>query len=93
MTPRTRRFSDMDRHSDNEPTPGALIVRPEASLVYFNIDQVCMTILDRARQAPVPPRLVALDLSAAPYVDLQSAHALAGLAARSEECHLDLWRR
>jgi len=27
-----------------------------------------------------PPRLVVLDLSAAPYVDLQSAHTLAGLA-------------
>ena len=39
-----------------------------------------MTILDRVRHEPVPPRLVVLDLSAAPYVDLQSAHALAGLA-------------
>ena len=39
-----------------------------------------MTILDRVRHELVPPRLVVLDLSAAPYVDLQSAHALAGLA-------------
>ena len=78
--PGTRRFSDMERHSDNEATPGALIFRPESSLVYFNIDHVCMTILDRVRQEQVPPRLVVLDLSAAPYVDLQSAHALAGLA-------------
>jgi high affinity sulfate transporter 1 len=78
--PGTRRFSDMERHSDNEAIPGALIFRPESSLVYFNIDHVCMSILDRVRQAPVPPRLVVLDLSAAPYVDLQSAHALAGLA-------------
>jgi len=78
--PGTRRFSDMERHPDNEATPGGLIFRPESSLVYFNIDHVCMTILDRVRQEPVPPRLVVLDLSAAPYVDLQSAHALAGLA-------------
>jgi high affinity sulfate transporter 1 len=78
--PGTRRFSDMERHSDNEATPGALIFRPESSLVYFNIDHVCMTILDRVRQAPVPPRLVVLDLSAAPHVDLQSAHTLASLA-------------
>jgi high affinity sulfate transporter 1 len=78
--PGTRRFSDMERHPDNEATPGALIFRPESSLVYFNIEHVCLTILDRVRQAPVPPRLVVLDLSAAPYVDLQSAHALAGLA-------------
>jgi SulP family sulfate permease len=37
-------------------------------------------ILERVRQSPVPPRLVVIDLSAAPYVDLQSAHALASLA-------------
>lgn len=78
--PGTRRFSDMERHPDNEATPGALVFRPESSLVYFNIEHVCMTILDRVRQAPAPPRLVVLDLSAAPYVDLQSAHALASLA-------------
>jgi len=70
----------MERHPDNEPTPGALIVRPESSLVYFNVDHVCMKILDRMRKEAVPPGLVVLDLSAAPYVDLHSAHALAGLA-------------
>ena len=78
--PGTRRFSDMERHPDNEPTPGALIVRPESSLVYFNVDHVCMKILDRMRKEAVPPSLVVLDLSAAPYVNLHSAHALAGLA-------------
>jgi SulP family sulfate permease len=78
--PGTRRFSDMERHADNEATPGALIFRPESSLVYFNIDHVCMTILDRVRREAIRPRLVVLDLSAAPYVDLQSALALAGLA-------------
>jgi MFS superfamily sulfate permease-like transporter len=29
---------------------------------------------------PKPPKLVVIDLSAAPHVDLQSAHTLAGLA-------------
>ena len=70
----------MERHPDNEATTGALVFRPESSLVYFNVEHVCMTILDRVLHAPVPPRLVVLDLSAAPYVDLQSAHALSGLA-------------
>lgn len=77
--PGTGRFSDMERHPDNEATPGALIFRPESSLLYFNIDHVCTTILDRVRQESGPPRLVVLDLSAAPYVDLQSSHALADL--------------
>lgn len=88
--PGTRRFSDMERHTDNEAIPGALIVRPEASLIYFNIDHVCDTILTRARTAVQKPDLVVLDLSAAPYVDLQSAHTLAGMADELRELGIRL---
>jgi high affinity sulfate transporter 1 len=78
--PGTRRFSDRERHSENELVPGVLIFRPEASLIYFNVDHVCDSIAERARAETPRPKLVILDLSAAPLVDLQSAHALAGLA-------------
>jgi SulP family sulfate permease len=78
--PGTRRFSDRERHPDNELIPGVLIFRPESALVYFNVDHVRDTIAERARSDAVPPRLVVIDLSAAPLVDLQSAHTLAGLA-------------
>jgi high affinity sulfate transporter 1 len=78
--PGTRRFSDIDRHPDNEPIPGALIVRPESSLIYFNCDHICDTILARVHAEEIKPALVVLDLSAAPFVDLQSAHTLAGMA-------------
>ena len=78
--PGTRRFSDCERHRDNEPIRGVLIFRPESDLVYFNVDHVRDQILDRTLAATPPPELVLLDLSAAPYVDLQSAHTLAGLA-------------
>ena len=78
--PGTPRFSDMERHTDNEAILGALVVRPESSLIYFNIDHVCDTILNRVRAETNKPGLVVLDLSAAPYVDLQSAHSLAGMA-------------
>jgi MFS superfamily sulfate permease-like transporter len=78
--PGTRRFSDHERHPDNELIPGVLIFRPESGLIYFNVDHVCETILDRVRTEPAPPKLVVLDLSAAPRVDLQSAHTLGGLA-------------
>src|SRR5262245_50529837 len=70
----TRRFSDRERHPDNELIPRVLIFRPESSLVYFNVDHVCKTIVDRVSAAPALPQLVVLDLSAAPRVDLQSAH-------------------
>jgi high affinity sulfate transporter 1 len=78
--PGTRRFSDRARHPDNELIPGVLIFRPESGLIYFNVDHVCETILDRVRAETAPPRLIVLDLSAAPRVDLQSAHTLGGLA-------------
>ena len=78
--PGTRRFSDRERHPDNELIPGVLIFRPESSLIYFNIDHVRDTIAGRVQIEPTPPKLIILDLSAAPYVDLQSAHTLGGLA-------------
>ena len=78
--PGSRRFSDRERHPDNELIPGVLIFRPESGLVYFNVDHVCRTILDRITAATTPPKLVLLDLSAAPRVDLQSAQALGDLS-------------
>ncbi len=47
--PGTRRFSDRERHPDNELIPGVMIFRPESALVYFNMDHVRDTILDRVR--------------------------------------------
>ena len=64
--PGTRRFSDRERHPDNELIPGVLIFRPESGLLYFNMDHVRDTILDRVRAEATPPKLVVLDLSAAP---------------------------
>jgi sulfate permease, SulP family len=78
--PGTDRFSDLERHADNQVTPGVLIVRPEADLVYFNIDEVCERIRERVKTDASPPRLVVIDLSASPTMDLQSAHTLAQLA-------------
>jgi sulfate permease, SulP family len=78
--PGSRRFSDRDRHADNELIPNVMIFRPESALVYFNVDNVCDAILSRVRSEPTPPKLVVLDLSAAPRVDMQSAYTLAGMA-------------
>jgi MFS superfamily sulfate permease-like transporter len=75
--PGTRRFSDSVRHTDNEPVPGILIVRPESGLVYFNIDHVRDRITAAAEATK--PKLVLLDLSAAPRVDLQAAATLGAL--------------
>jgi len=78
--PGTRRFSDRARHPDNELIPGILIFRPESGLVYFNVDHARETILDAVRAEPTLRRAVVIDFSAAPYVDVQAADALAALA-------------
>ena len=78
--PGTRRFSDLERHSDNEQIPGVLVFRPESGLFYFNADHVRDSILHRVATEASPPRLVVLDLSAAPYVDLHGAQMLGSLA-------------
>jgi high affinity sulfate transporter 1 len=77
--PGTRRYSDLARHSDNELVPGILICRPESALLYFNVDHVRDTILNKARSLSPVPKLVLLDLSAAPHVDLQAAQTLVAL--------------
>ncbi|MEO0018987.1 MAG: hypothetical protein RLZZ522_2270 [Verrucomicrobiota bacterium] len=79
--PGTQRFSDHERHPDNELISNVLIARPEASLIYFNMDHVRDMIAERVRAEATPPQLVVLDLSAAAYVDMHSAHMMAELAA------------
>jgi high affinity sulfate transporter 1 len=78
--PGTRRFSDCERHQDNQLIPDGMIFRPESALVYFNVDNVSDAILSRVHAEPTPPKLVVLDLSAASLVDMQSAYMLAGMA-------------
>ena len=78
--PGTRRFSDRDRHEGNELIPNIMIFRPESALVYFNVDNVSEAILNRVRAEATSPKLVVIDLSAAPIVDMQSAHTLASMA-------------
>ena len=86
--PGTRRFSDCERHQDNQLIPEVMIFRPESALVYFNVDNVCDAILSRVHAQATPPKLVVLDLSAAALVDMQSAYMLAGMADELTAGHI-----
>jgi sulfate permease, SulP family len=77
--PGARRFSDVARHPDNEPVPGALLFRTEASLLYFNADYVRDTVMKRVAEMGAGLHLAICDLSTSPYVDLAGAEMLAGL--------------
>jgi high affinity sulfate transporter 1 len=97
--PRTTRFSDVERHPDNERIPGALIVRVEASLLYFNVDYVLREVMRQVDLQRGPVRLLICDLSTSPYVDLAGARMLTRLcddleprnvAVRVVEAHADV---
>jgi MFS superfamily sulfate permease-like transporter len=76
--PSTRRYTDLDRHPDNEMIPGVLIFRIEASLLYFNVDHVRNRVGAKLASSE-SIRLVVCDLSSSPYVDVGGAAMLAAL--------------
>lgn len=78
--PGTRRFSDLQRHPDNERTEGLLAFRVESSLLYFNVENVMRAVLDQLRLEGSGVRLVVCDLSTSPYVDLAGARMLESLS-------------
>jgi len=82
--PGTNRFSDRERNPENLSVPSAVIFRVEASLFYFNVEFIHDSVIDHLAKAP-DVKLVVLDLSASPHVDLQSAHTLAVLAEELKE--------
>lgn len=97
--PGTRRYSDLERNRDNEPVPGVLMIRVEASLLYFNAEHVRDTVRLKLRSAAEPVRLVIFDLSSSPHVDvtgammlsgLQKELAVAGIAIRFVEARADV---
>ena len=75
--PGTDYYSDMDRHPENEPIPGVVAFRPEASVIYVNAESIFETVIAHV-QAPAetPVKLVVCDLSVAPYMDLGGARML-----------------
>jgi sulfate permease, SulP family len=77
--PGTRSYSDLERNPENEPVPGAAVVRVEASLLYFNVEHVRAAVREGIRRASAPLRLVVVDLSSSPAVDVAGARMLGGL--------------
>jgi len=80
--PGTNVYSDIARHPENELPRGALVVRPEASLIYVNAGAVLDAIQSRLRLAgSAEIRLLICDLSASPFIDLAGSRMLHDLHA------------
>ena len=76
----TGHFSDRIRHPDNILTPGIVIIRIESSLLYFNTESILEKINEHLLTADAPVKLLILDLSASPYVDVAGSKMLLNLA-------------
>lgn len=77
--PGTNRYSDAARHPDNEPNPGLLAFRVEASLVYFNAEHIYDSVLARLEASSEPVARVVWDLSTSPMVDMAGARLVGNL--------------
>jgi sulfate permease, SulP family len=77
--PGTRRYSDLSRHADNEPTPGILPFRVESGIVYFNAEHIFDSVVARIDAAREPTRVVICDLSTSPGIDIAGARMLHNL--------------
>ena len=71
----TDQFADIERHTENRPVPGVVILRPESSLFFANAERV----RDAIRSAAAEPATTAvvLDLGTVPDIDLTAARMLA----------------
>ena len=88
--PGTRVFSDLERNPGNEDVPGALLVRVEASLVYFNVEHVRDAVWRKIRSRTEPPSVVVFDLSSSPTVDLAGARMLDAMQGALKEAGASL---
>ena len=72
-------YSDLNRHPENLPVSGVMILRLDAPLYYAN----ALTVQDRVKtlfdEADPPPRAVILDATVQDELDLTSAEVFKGL--------------
>jgi high affinity sulfate transporter 1 len=75
--PGTNSYSDLARHPENEPLHQAIVCRPEASLLYVNAESVLEAVSNRLKaESGSGIKLVVLDLSASPHIDLAACAML-----------------
>jgi len=74
--PGTGRYTDKGRHPDNETIPGMLLFRVEASILYFNTDNIRIRIWDEILNAEGSLKTVIWDLGTSPFVDIAGARLI-----------------
>jgi len=76
----TNHYSDIERHRDNITYKGILILRVEASILYFNDANILEKINEKIEAYRDDLKLVVLDMSPSSYVDVAGSKMLLQLS-------------
>lgn len=82
--PGTERYTDIKRHPDNQLTPGILLFRVEAPLVYFNVNYIYSHIWPIIANDIDNLKIIIFDLSTSPYIDSSGARLIKKLYVNIE---------
>jgi len=74
--PGTNRYTDIQRHPENEALPGVLLFRVESPLLYFNVANVYQTVWSKVTSSGPELKVVIFDLSTSAYVDSSGARLI-----------------
>jgi high affinity sulfate transporter 1 len=74
--PGTNRYSDIERHPDNELVPGVIIFRVEAALLYFNVGNIYLQVWARVKEMGSALKVVIIDLSTSATIDSSGARLI-----------------
>jgi sulfate permease, SulP family len=81
-------YEDIERHPGARPTPGVLIIRPDAPLFYANAQPFRDTVTEQVRSSPEPVHTLILDLDANDGLDITSSEALGKLLDQLGDQHV-----
>jgi high affinity sulfate transporter 1 len=84
-------YSDLERHPENEPVPGMLLLRLHGPMYYANALTVRDQVRSRVQACDPPPRAVVLSLGAQDAIDLTSAKTLIAMAKELRGQGVDLY--
>lgn len=74
--PGTNRYTDIQRHPDNELVPGVLIFRVEASLFYFNVTNIYQNVWAKVQEMGSSLKVVIFDLGTSAIIDSSGARLI-----------------
>jgi sulfate permease, SulP family len=78
-------YSDLERHPENTPVPGVLIVRLDAQLYYANAPTVRDRVKTMIKEMGSPPRAVVFDSNAQEQFDVTSTDIIKKLVKELQE--------